>query len=719
MSKKNNQLPKWMQKLNSWASKNIPESDESVGERILNSTIKEANNASTQEERDQIYKDSAKKNLAVTGQSLMMIPMLNEFATYGLLGGGLRLGAGIAGSKAGEYVLGKGGDWVDKQLNTKFLGTTGRILGGLGGWWGGSSATMPLFRNLAGKGITLHMPQETFMNLRGQYFDRAAKNIKLDTSTLPKLQYRDRLTKDYLEFGPDSNIYGDNVSKLVHWDPMTTGTRSALPINGGFSRDPVYFPHFENGKLVPAIGQIRSKLGNGQMYEHPYHPIFFGGNKPWWETPGSNFSDQYLKQTTFDKSKFTGPKQYYDRWAKTERRNLRNLRNWYTKYGPQNKSDRYLITDPENLVDYEFSYKLGIMGSEVPMSKLEGFEYDPLLGTFKRARYTDPSTAIVSPQEAATTYHFDGRMPLSRPISEAELKGWPKQFRNQRRGQISASEYSGLPKGERNNGRYGDIHFIRHMDVVPELTEDGFVQIAPERNYFANFTTDQLMVPHSEYPITGIGKNVLIINPEAFRGTTPFSLNPGDSFFVNSELKIKPKHVTFVSGDETALQLARDRGFNVITSPKLKVLSPLTEPMTSEQLLDAMPALEKRGYGDTRFGPYRDFTKVKSDYVDELRRVINSNFNRPRLNEYSYLQEITGVPTNTYLRENAPFEQFFGPKTGYEKVIYDTTPIIEGNITKQMGAYPHPMAESMKNWSPTFFRSLRGWKPIKKQGGKI
>lgn len=36
--------------------------------------------------------------------------MLNEFATYGLLGGGLRLGVGMTGSKAGEYVLGKGGD---------------------------------------------------------------------------------------------------------------------------------------------------------------------------------------------------------------------------------------------------------------------------------------------------------------------------------------------------------------------------------------------------------------------------------------------------------------------------------------------------------------------------------------------------------------------------------------------------------------------------------
>lgn len=366
-------------------------------------------------------------------------------------------------------------------------------------------------------------------------------------------------------------------------------------------------------------------------------------------------------------------------------------------------------------------------GGLAGLKRFEGLGFKPTLQTrllglkiLPTAEEVFPFGEVVGKQiEVPILYKPKGVVAGSRPISEAELKGWPKQFRNQKHGQISANEYSGLPKGERNNGRYGDIRFIRHMDTVPELTEDGFVQIAPKRNYFANFTTDQLMVPHNRYPITDIGKNVLIINPEAFRGTTPFSLNPGDSFFVNSELKIKPKHVTFVSGDETALQLARDRGFNVITSPKLKILSPLAEPMTPEQLWDAMPALEKRGYGDTKWGAYRDFKKVKSDYVDELRRIINSNFSRPRLNEYSYLQEITGVPTNTYLRETAPFEQFFGPKTGYEQVIYDTTPNIEGNIVKQMGAYSHPMAESMKNWSPIFFRLRRGWTPIKNQGGKI
>jgi len=70
------------------------------------------------------------------------------------------------------------------------------------------------------------------------------------------------------------------------------------------------------------------------------------------------------------------------------------------------------------------------MGSEVPMSKLEGFEYDPLLGTFKRARYVDPSIPHIIPQKSVSTVHFDPRVkPLSRPISEAEKSGIIKSER--------------------------------------------------------------------------------------------------------------------------------------------------------------------------------------------------------------------------------------------------------------------------------------------------
>jgi len=47
----------------------------------------------------------------------------------------------------------------------------------------GSNIPTSLLRTAAGKGLTLHMPQETFIKLRGQYFDNIAKNIKLDNTT--------------------------------------------------------------------------------------------------------------------------------------------------------------------------------------------------------------------------------------------------------------------------------------------------------------------------------------------------------------------------------------------------------------------------------------------------------------------------------------------------------------------------------------------------------
>ena len=316
------------------------------------------------------------------------------------------------------------------------------------------------------------------------------------------------------------------------------------------------------------------------------------------------------------------------------------------------------------------------------------------------------------------SYHLTTlKMPLSKPISTAELNGWPKQFRNQKRGQISASEYSGLPRGERNNGRYGDIRFIRHMDAVPELTEDGFVQIAPARNYFANFTTDQLMVPHEDYRVESIGKNALMINPEAFRGTTPLSLNPGDSFFLNSKLKIKPKHITFISGDPQSLQLAMERGFNVESSPKLKILSKFINPATGEEQLAMRPELEKRGYWS--YG--REFTKVKQDYINELTRVMQSRYNRPSLKDYQRLENVTHVPTNVYpnVKGGVPESAYFyGPKTGYKQVVYDTTPPIEHSITTSLRLWPHPTDIESHPRTNTLIK-WNNWLPIKKQGGTL
>jgi len=64
-----------------------------------------------------------------------------------------------------------------------------------------------------------------------------------------------------------------------------------------------------------------------------------------------------------------------------------------------------------------------------PKLDIVQMEFNPLTKTFGRVKYHIPQSTI-SPQEAATTYHFDGRIPLSKPIREAERLGIPKALRS-------------------------------------------------------------------------------------------------------------------------------------------------------------------------------------------------------------------------------------------------------------------------------------------------
>lgn len=59
------------------------------------------------------------------------------------------------------------------------------------------------------------------------------------------------------------------------------------------------------------------------------------------------------------------------------------------------------------------------------LSSLNGIEIVP-----KEINLPEPPSLRSTPQEAATTYHFDGRMPFSKPISEAERLGIPKALRS-------------------------------------------------------------------------------------------------------------------------------------------------------------------------------------------------------------------------------------------------------------------------------------------------
>lgn len=124
-------IPKWMKTV----LKAMSTSDESAGEHILNKTIEKANNAKTDEERKQIYNDTAKKELAVTTASLaphMVTSLAKDAVTSKLIGetaasmfGGEGLNKvtkDITGDSWGRNVAGLFGDkWRNLYDKNKFV----------------------------------------------------------------------------------------------------------------------------------------------------------------------------------------------------------------------------------------------------------------------------------------------------------------------------------------------------------------------------------------------------------------------------------------------------------------------------------------------------------------------------------------------------------------------------------------------------------------------
>lgn len=227
---------------------------------------------------------------------------------------------------------------------------------------------------------------------------------------------------------------------------------------------------------------------------------------------------------------------------------------------------------------------------------------------------------------------------------------------------ISPEEKSGVPKGERNNGKYKGITFFRSSHEVPQIDENGFAILTDPDNWFLNTTTDGLLHTHVSYPY--LRNHAYAIDPEAFRGSTLFSTEPSDMFFLNSSVKVKPKHVIFISGDEAALKEAAALGYQTMTSPQLKI-----------------------GFKRSRFGG--DYRFKQYDYHKDLRNFVSSHFSRPTIDAYEKISEQTMLPVAV-----KPFTgKNFVPtgkgvdwsKSDFRHVVYDPASPIEYQFKKQIG----------------------------------
>lgn len=216
---------------------------ESSGEAILNKTIETANNAELPETRSKIYNDTGKTQLATTAGSLLTLPMLGEFSTYGLLGGTSRLAGGMTGSTVGSYTLGKAGELGDRTFGTTWMKPAGQIIGGFAGWGPGS--------NIVWKGAAKIAPNRIIGDFVSGALNKSVNNAKLGISDLQR------------------NIEAGKIG----WAPATTKTlwhNSNEPI----SQLKIDFPAWDITERNAPLGHIwgtGEETTTGFIGNRPYH----------------------------------------------------------------------------------------------------------------------------------------------------------------------------------------------------------------------------------------------------------------------------------------------------------------------------------------------------------------------------------------------------------------------------------------------------------------
>lgn len=314
------------------------------------------------------------------------------------------------------------------------------------------------------------------------------------------------------------------------------------------------------------------------------------------------------------------------------------------------------------------------------------------------------------------------------------------------------------PNNLANVANYGNLKFIRNLGVVPKINDKGFVEIVPNDNVLANFTSDMPFRTHSDYRIRP-GAHYVSINPSAFKGKTPLSIEPMDTIFMNEGLNIKPSDVTFISGDTKALSEAKSLGYNIDTNDELiKLFDEYDKNKTSDIV---------GGINLTKDGIQHSI--YSKDYEAAIDRYFRSK-NPVSQFEYKGLENITGLKSGVedidkgYI-DKQKVKDFFGARTKaeqdalldrqggifkygngrsarwkyfldeldttgdtvvpsfYNKVFYDPTPYIESDIMSMIGGSGHPKYKNIEEFNnikkllyENYINKLN-IKPMKRLGG--
>ena len=399
-------------------------------------------------------------------------------------------------------------------------------------------------------------------------------------------------------------------------------------------------------------------------------------------------------------------------------------------------NDQTFISVPKsnNMAQTRQARAVGVPEIDLTNPSTKIITRNPITGGFERQIVVsgpEPITPVKTSYrffERPSTYFKDATYAgIPGTYAGKEVPTWqlPRGQRNQHQvssgiSRITPEERMGIPKGVRNNGKYNGITFFRTLDVVPGIDDAGFVQVSSPHSLFSNFTTDNLVHTHSWYP--SLRSHVIAVSPEAFRGSSLVSTEPSDMFFINNTLKIKPKHVTFISGDPEALALAKSRGFNIMTSPELQLTFKRGRYVSGD--LFPKPRLTKHSV----YGNLSDSRDNWNAYKDLLRETVTTKFSRPTFDIYKKISDQTGLPISV-----KPFsgKNFFTTGSGvnwspsdFRHVVYDPASPIESVIKEK---YDIPAWMGSLFGSSDFEKSLINFRLSKlkqsvtplKNGGKI
>lgn len=317
--------------------------------------------------------------------------------------------------------------------------------------------------------------------------------------------------------------------------------------------------------------------------------------------------------------------------------------------------------------------------------------------------------------------------PTSSEIPTPRWKGFEYTLKNQpkeavRKTKISTEELSGKPKGARNNtngvhpdSEYGNFRFIRNINGLPYVDEEGMVHLANDKvNLLANFSTDLPFRLHPHYP-DAPGSTYMIVSPRAFKGKKFLSLDPGDSFMLSDEAIVNPNFVRIISGDPEVLNQAARLGMRTTTSPKLQKLYKIGTDAAKKEFELGLNGgqrsfmfsdraageinLHKRLLGEDAYQYPKEGVVVP--YRNEVDRIITDEIGRPSLEDYRRIQKITNVDPHISSTFNEEFlrnaSDPLATQNMFRNVYYNATPSIEDDLMRRIGLYSGPR-QNFNSW---------------------